>query len=275
MSAADESSYVIQLSRPEVYVNSISFGGLDAVAAALSTNFIHLVDLEKKKSKQTLDIAKNVIGIHFDLTGSPVLRAVDDSFGIHLFDVRSGSKKKSRLNPIAENHAVTCSAISNQYIALASSTFVEEKPKKSKKKDAGNGQSEDVSSGDDEPEEDGDIDPSECPHIISIFDIRKTTEPVVTFKDSHSDSVNSLAFFRDGRHLLSGGSDGLVNLFDVSMPKEDDALKSTNQVGSSVSRVGALSKRLYFACTDDNKAELFSPNTFDDVDLLFRYFLLF
>ena len=51
------------------------------------------------------------------------------------------------------------------------------------------------------------------------------------FQDSHSDSVNSLAFFRDGRHLLSGGSDGLVNLFDVSMPKEDDALKSTNQVG--------------------------------------------
>ena len=49
---------------------------------------------------------------------------------------------------------MTCSAISNQYIALASSTFVEEKPKKSKKKDAGDGQSEDVSSGDDEPEED-------------------------------------------------------------------------------------------------------------------------
>uniref|UniRef100_A0A0K0CTF5 WD_REPEATS_REGION domain-containing protein n=1 Tax=Angiostrongylus cantonensis TaxID=6313 RepID=A0A0K0CTF5_ANGCA len=87
---------VIQLSRPEVYVNHISFGGRDAVAATLSNDFIHLVDLEARKSKQTLDVAKRVVGIHFDLTGNPILRAVDDSFGIHLFDVRAGSKKKSR-----------------------------------------------------------------------------------------------------------------------------------------------------------------------------------
>lgn len=60
---------------------------------------------------------------------------------------------------------------------------------------------------------------------------------IQNFQDSHSDSVNSLAFFRDGRHLLSGGSDGLVNLFDVSMPKEDDALKSTNQVGFWISYI--------------------------------------
>ena len=100
----------------QVYINSLTFGGSDAVAAALSTNFIHIVDLEAKKSKKTLDFSQNVVGIHFDLSSSPgehvlagclclfnlriyylprleelfsilffsVLRMVDDSFGIHV-----------------------------------------------------------------------------------------------------------------------------------------------------------------------------------------------
>lgn len=51
-------------------MNHLSFGGRDAVAATLSNDFIHLVDIEAKKSKQTLDVAKRVVGIHFDLTGS-------------------------------------------------------------------------------------------------------------------------------------------------------------------------------------------------------------
>ena len=62
---------VIQLSRPEVYVNSLTFGGTDAVAAALSNNYIHIVDLEAKKSKKSLDFPQRVVGIHFDLSSSP------------------------------------------------------------------------------------------------------------------------------------------------------------------------------------------------------------
>ncbi|CAI4226038.1 unnamed protein product [Auanema sp. JU1783] len=251
---------VIQLSRAEVYVNSLSFGGSDAVAAALSTNFIHLVDLNAKKTKQTYDVAKNVVGIHFDLSGNgAVLRAVDDSFGIHLFDVRSGSKKKSRLNPIVENHLVTCSATSDNYIALASSTFLQTEPKKKKKKNDG-------TSSEDEDE----IDEAAIPHVVSIFDIRGTTEPLITLKESHSDAVNCLAFMRDGKHLITGGSDGLINVFDVSMSNEDDALKSTNQAESSVAKVCSLSKRLFYGCTDDNKCVVYSPNSPEDVDLLFK-----
>ncbi|KAK6059537.1 WD domain, G-beta repeat protein [Cooperia oncophora] len=238
---------VIQLSRPEVYVNHISFGGRDAVAATLSNDFIHLVDLEARKSKQTLDVAKRVVGIHFDLSGSPVLRAVDDSFGIHLFDIRAGSKKKSRVNPLMENHQVVCSACSDQYIALGSSTFLLEDENKKKSK----------------------VDPSLNPHVISFFDLRKCTDPVLTIKESHSDSINSLAFMRDGQHLISGGSDGLLNIFNTSCSKEDQALQSTCSVGSSINRVGSLSKRLIYACTDDNKCSVFVPNTPDDVDYLF------
>ena len=52
-------------------MNNITFGGTDAVAAALSTNFIHIVDLEAKKSKKCLDFPQNVVGIHFDLSSSP------------------------------------------------------------------------------------------------------------------------------------------------------------------------------------------------------------
>ncbi|KAE9421199.1 hypothetical protein Angca_004089 [Angiostrongylus cantonensis] len=259
---------VIQLSRPEVYVNHISFGGRDAVAATLSNDFIHLVDLEARKSKQTLDVAKRVVGIHFDLTGNPILRAVDDSFGIHLFDVRAGSKKKSRVNPVMENHEVVCSACSEQYIALGSSTFVleNEEKKKSKKTEAcGDVETED----DSDEQSEAEIDPNANPHVISVFDLRKCTDPVLTIKESHSDSINSLSFMRDGQHLISGGSDGLLNIFNASHSVEDQALQSTCSVGSSINRVGYLSKRLVYACTDDNKCSVFIANAPDDVDYLF------
>ncbi|KAL6739068.1 hypothetical protein Aduo_012556 [Ancylostoma duodenale] len=257
---------VIQLSRPEVYVNHLSFGGRDAVAATLSNDFIHLVDIEAKKSKQTLDVAKRVVGIHFDLTGSAVLRAVDDSFGIHLFDIRAGSKKKSRVNPIMENHQVVCSACSDHYIALGSSTFVleSEEKKKSKKEETSDDDEEE-----EENENEAEIDPSQTPHVISVFDLRKCTDPVLTIKESHSDSINTLAFMRDGQHLISGGSDGLLNIFNASYGKEDQALQSTCSVGSSIARAGCLSKRLIYACTDDNKCSVFVPNSPDDVDYLF------
>ncbi|KAK5980613.1 WD40 repeat domain containing protein [Trichostrongylus colubriformis] len=256
---------VIQLSRPEVYVNQISFGGRDAVAATLSNDFIHLVDLEAKASKQTLDVAKRVVGIHFDLTGSPVLRAVDDSFGIHLFDIRAGSKKKSRVNPLMENHQVVCSACSDHYIALGSSTFLleDESKKKTKKQEASDDDEED------EQENEDEVDPTTNPHVISVFDLRKCTDPVLTIKESHSDSINTMAFMRDGQHLISGGSDGLLNIFNTSCSKEDEALQSTCSVGSSINRVGCLSKRLIYACTDDNKCSVFVPNAPDDVDYLF------
>ncbi|WKY05640.1 hypothetical protein Q1695_006107 [Nippostrongylus brasiliensis] len=255
---------VIQLSRPEVYVNHISFGGRDAVAATLSNDFIHLVDLEAKKSKQTLDVAKRVVGIHFDLSGSPILRAVDDSFGIHLFDIRAGSKKKSRVNPLMENHQVVCSACSDQYIALGSSTFVLEDEEKKKSKVAeGSGDDEDIEENEDE------VDPSLHPHVISVFDLRKCTDPVLTIKESHSDSINTMSFMRDGQHLVSGGSDGLLNIFNTSLSKEESALQSTCSVGPSINRVGCLSKRLIYACTDDNKCAVFVPNAPDDVDYLF------
>ncbi|KAK6747337.1 hypothetical protein RB195_000501 [Necator americanus] len=262
---------VIQLSRPEVYVNQLSFGGRDAVAATLSNDFIHLVDIEAKKSKQTLDVAKRVVGIHFDLTGSAVLRAVDDSFGIHLFDIRAGSKKKSRVNPIMENHQVVCSACSDHYIALGSSSFLlDSEDKKKSKNNEASGDDEDDDDDDEEMEVDTEVDSSQIHHAISVFDLRKCTDPVLTIKESHSDSINTLAFMRDGQHLISGGSDGLLNIFNASYAKEDQALQSTCSVGSSINRAGCLSKRLIYACTDDNRCSVFVPNAPDDIDYLFK-----
>ncbi|KIH58070.1 WD domain, G-beta repeat protein [Ancylostoma duodenale] len=167
-----------------------------------------------------------------------VLRAVDDSFGIHLFDIRAGSKKKSRVNPIMENHQVVCSACSDHYIALGSSTFVleSEEKKKSKKEETSDDDEEE-----EENENEAEIDPSQTPHVISVFDLRKCTDPVLTIKESHSDSINTLAFMRDGQHLISGGSDGLLNIFNASYGKEDQAL------------------------------QIFVPNSPDDVDYLFIF----
>lgn len=55
--------------------------------------------------------------------------------------------------------------------------------------------------------------------------------------------------------LLSGSTDGLVNIYDVSISDEDDALIQVENHGSSISHAGFLSSSDFFALSHD---EIFS-----------------
>ena len=57
------------------------------------------------------------------------------------------------------------------------------------------------------------------------------------------------------RCLLSGSTDGLVNIYDVSISDEDDALLQVQNHGSSINHAGFLSHSEFFALSHD---ELFS-----------------
>ncbi|KHJ95916.1 hypothetical protein OESDEN_04136 [Oesophagostomum dentatum] len=78
-----------------------------------------------------------------------------------------------------ENHQVVCSACSDHYIALGSSTFVLESEDKKKSKKEGSSDDDDE---EEENENDAEIDSSQMPHVISVFDLRKCTDPVLTIK---------------------------------------------------------------------------------------------
>ncbi|KFV18919.1 WD repeat-containing protein 89, partial [Tauraco erythrolophus] len=73
-----------------------------------------------------------------------------------------------------------------------------------------------------------------------ITDCTSTTkEPLGVYSESHNDDVTKVCFHPVERNLVvSGSTDGLVNVFDINKDNEDDALVSTCNSDSSVSCVG-------------------------------------
>ncbi|XP_020355435.1 WD repeat-containing protein 89 [Oncorhynchus kisutch] len=58
------------------------------------------------------------------------------------------------------------------------------------------------------------------------------------YSESHSDDITQVRFHpRNADHLASGSTDGLVNVFDLSLGAEEEALLATCNCGSSASSV--------------------------------------
>lgn len=59
---------------------------------------------------------------------------------------------------------------------------------------------------------------------IDLWDLRSSS-PVRSFVDSHFDDVTEIRFHPVDKNIfLSGSTDGYVNIYDLSIPDEDDAL---------------------------------------------------
>ncbi|XP_020842171.1 WD repeat-containing protein 89 [Phascolarctos cinereus] len=64
-------------------------------------------------------------------------------------------------------------------------------------------------------------------------------DPLGVYSETHSDDITQVCFHPDNPNMLvSGSTDGLVNVFDISIDNEEDALIATCNSGSSVSYVG-------------------------------------
>lgn len=73
-------------------------------------------------------------------------------------------------------------------------------------------------------------------------DTRTPRTPFQRYTESHNDDVTDLHFHPTLPHcLLSGSTDGLVNIYDIRITDEDDALVQVANHGSSVSKAGFLS----------------------------------
>lgn len=77
---------------------------------------------------------------------------------------------------------------------------------------------------------------------VDIFDLRHSAVPILSYTESHSDDVTTLAFHpRSGwEHLLlSGSSDGLAAVYDLTIgADEDDAVLAVGNTGASIARAG-------------------------------------
>ncbi|KAK7115049.1 WD repeat-containing protein 89-like [Littorina saxatilis] len=72
-----------------------------------------------------------------------------------------------------------------------------------------------------------------------LFWDRRKAAVLGCYEDSHDDDVTEVRFHPTAeKSLLSGSTDGLVNVFDVMQTSEDDALMSTYNTESSVEKAG-------------------------------------
>ena len=97
---------------------------------------------------------------------------------------------------------------------------------------------------------------------LSHRDTRSPKEPLQTYIESHNDDVTEVRFHptQPTRRLLSGSTDGLVNIYDTAISDEDDALLQVENHGSSINRAGFLSDSAFFALSHDESFSVYPLN---------------
>ncbi|RCI08071.1 hypothetical protein L249_7820 [Ophiocordyceps polyrhachis-furcata BCC 54312] len=97
-------------------------------------------------------------------------------------------------------------------------------------------------------------------HVASIllWDIRKAPTARAHYQEFHSDDITTLNFHPTSPDLLlSGSTDGLVNLYDTRIADEDDVTLQTLNHDASVHYAGFLSHDLVFALSHDERFSLY------------------
>ncbi|KAL2863727.1 WD repeat protein [Aspergillus lucknowensis] len=99
--------------------------------------------------------------------------------------------------------------------------------------------------------------------IVAFWDVRSPNQPLLQYVESHNDDVTELQYHPTRRNiLLSGSTDGLVNIYDTAITDEDEALVQVINHGS-VHHAGFLNEKTIYALSHD---EVFSIHAATDPD---------
>jgi WD40 repeat protein len=98
------------------------------------------------------------------------------------------------------------------------------------------------------------------PGNVSIFlwDVRSPKAPKTTYSESHTDTVTELRYLpypsSASNILLSGSTDGLVNVFDTTVADEDDAVLQVSNHYSAIHHTGLIGDDIFALGTDEKLA---------------------
>ncbi|KAF5020921.1 hypothetical protein F66182_7073 [Fusarium sp. NRRL 66182] len=93
---------------------------------------------------------------------------------------------------------------------------------------------------------------------IHLWDVRSTPSPRAHYQEVHSDDVTDLAFNPSNPALLlSGSTDGLVNVYDTRVADEDDLTVQTCNADASIHRATWLSATEVAALSHDERCALY------------------
>lgn len=97
--------------------------------------------------------------------------------------------------------------------------------------------------------------------LTAVRDLRATQQPLLQYIESHNDDVTELSFNPSNPSiLLSGSTDGLINLYDTTITDEDDALIQVFNHGSSIAHAGFLSDHEVYGLSHDEIFCIFDTN---------------
>ncbi|KAI0837646.1 WD40 repeat-like protein [Hypoxylon sp. FL0890] len=97
-------------------------------------------------------------------------------------------------------------------------------------------------------------------HQASIlgWDIRSAPTPKIRYEEVHSDDVTELNFHpSDHSILLSGSTDGLVNIYNTIINDEDEVVMQTFNHNASIHHAAFLNDTEIFAISHDEKLALY------------------
>ncbi|KAI0434939.1 WD40-repeat-containing domain protein [Xylaria sp. FL1042] len=93
---------------------------------------------------------------------------------------------------------------------------------------------------------------------IIIWDVRSPSAPKLHYKEIHSDDVTELNFHPgDQNILLSGSTDGLVNICDTRITDEDEVIIQTFNHDSSIHHAAFLNDTEVYAISHDERLALY------------------
>lgn len=92
--------------------------------------------------------------------------------------------------------------------------------------------------------------------VVSVYDSR-SSNPLVSYTDSHAEDITSLSWHSSNNLLLSGGGDGIINVFDTTIIDEDDAVLQVFNHGSSIHVAQFIDKNEVLAMSHMETASLY------------------
>ncbi|KAJ5581681.1 hypothetical protein N7535_000301 [Penicillium sp. DV-2018c] len=102
--------------------------------------------------------------------------------------------------------------------------------------------------------------------VVAFWDIRTPKEFRLQYVESHNDDITELQYHPTRSNiLLSGSTDGLVNIYDTTVTDEDEALVQVINHGS-VHHAGFLSDRTIFALSHDEHFSVYPATDPDNTD---------
>ncbi|KAK8064792.1 WD domain-containing protein [Apiospora phragmitis] len=94
---------------------------------------------------------------------------------------------------------------------------------------------------------------------ILIWDVRSTPTPRHQYKEVHSDDITELNFHPTNHNiLLSGSTDGLVNIYDTQITDEDEVVIQTLNHDASIHHAGFLNDTEVYAVSHDERFALYN-----------------